>query len=287
MNVLITGITGFVGSRLASYFTAKGCAVAGLVRPSRINESENYYEYDGSFSSVKNAVDNFNPDVIIHLAATYSNNTSDYIDDLVGANISLPLFLLENTKNTKIKTVFAGSYWQFGNKGESKELDMYAASKSAADQLIEYYVSQENIFATVLYFYGTYGGDDSRGKILDYIIKSIRSGNELRLSPGEQILNLVNVDDVVSAFEKVISNDTLSAGKVHKFGVYSKDSYTLKELVTLCQKYINHPINIKFGAVPYRERELMVPQYPYPNVPDWCENMSVRRYIKMALEKNI
>ena len=182
MKVLITGITGFVGSRLAIKLADNGCEVAGLVRPSNQDESKYLYGYDGTFTSVKNAIDIFKPHVIIHLATTYSSDSSNTIDNLASTNISLPLFLFEATKNTSVKIICAGSYWQFGNQGYSLPIDIYAASKTAADHLVKYYATKENRTAVILYFYGTYGSHDERGKILDYILQSIKAGDKLKLT---------------------------------------------------------------------------------------------------------
>lgn len=286
MKILITGITGFIGTGLAAKLTDDGCVVAGLVRPGKKNESKCFYEYDGTFSSVKNTIDLFKPQVIVHLATTYFSNTSNIIDSLVSTNISLPFFLFEATKNTGVKIVCAGSYWQFGNDEEFKSLDVYAATKTAADSLIEYYTFRENMRAVILYFYGTYGSNDKRGKVLDYILQSIISGEKFKLSPGEQKLNLVHIDDIVRAIQIIVNDDDLISGKVHKFGVFSDSSYTLKEIISICQKYYDRPVSVEFGAIPYRERELMEPQYPYSTVPGWNESMNIKTYINTLLNKN-
>jgi len=286
MKVLITGITGFVGRRLSKKFADMGWVVAGLVRASRKNEIEFLYEYDGTYASVKKAIDLFEPQAIIHLATTYFSNASNSLDSLASINISLPLFLLEASKNSLVKVVFAGSYWQFGNQGESSPLDVYSASKAATDQLIDYYSLQESVSTSVLYFYGTYGSNDDRGKVLDYILQSMVTRKKLRLSLGNQKMNLVHVDDIVNAIQLVITNDSLTLGMTHKFGVYSCCTYTLKEIVSICQEYLDFPVDVEFGAVPYREKELMEPQFPYPTVPGWRENVILKDFIKSLLEKS-
>ena len=281
MKVLITGITGFVGSRLAIKLTDDGCVVAGLVRQNNKRENEYLYGYEGTFASVKNAIDIFKPQVIIHLATTYFSDDANTIDGIASTNISLPLFLFEATRNSSIKIICAGSYWQFGNKGDSSPIDVYAASKTAADHIVEYYALKENRLAVILYFYGTYGSHDERGKILDYMLQSIVIGKKLKLSPGNQKLNLVHIDDVVRALQIIVMDEDLTSGKVHKFGVYSDTSYTLREIISICQEYYNRTVKVEFGAVPYRERELMEPQYPYPMVPGWNQRVMLKDFIKL------
>src|SRR5713101_279485 len=79
MNVLITGITGFIGSRLAARLVKDGYNVHGLVRHSserelsRIREvisQVHLIEGDlGTFHSILSAVDASEPEIIFHLGA--------------------------------------------------------------------------------------------------------------------------------------------------------------------------------------------------------------------------
>lgn len=283
MKVLITGITGFIGANLASKLVSENCVVAGLVRPENENNNKDLYAYDGTYKSVKKAIDQFNPHVIINLAASYSAQSFDAIDNIVNTNISLPFFLFEATKGKNIKIVCAGSYWQFGNQSDSTALDTYAASKTAVESVIEYYSIRENAIAVVLYLYGTYGSNDKRGKLLDYILQSINRGDKLELSPSEQRLNLVHVDDIIRAIQIIVNDENLISGEVHKFGVFSDTSYTIKELVSICQEFHSEPFDVEFGAVSYREKELMEPQYPFPAIPGWHEEIILVDYIKSFL----
>src|SRR5947199_2936987 len=77
MNVLITGITGFIGSRLASRLVGEGYDVHGLVRHSSERELSrirdiisqvHLIEGDlGTFHSIISAVDVSEPEIIFHL----------------------------------------------------------------------------------------------------------------------------------------------------------------------------------------------------------------------------
>src|SRR5947199_3598 len=79
MNVLITGITGFIGSRLASRLVGEGYDVHGLVRHSSERELSrirdiisqvHLIEGDlGTFHSIISAVDVSEPEIIFHLRA--------------------------------------------------------------------------------------------------------------------------------------------------------------------------------------------------------------------------
>jgi len=52
MRVLITGINGFVGSRLTKIFNKVGWETGGLVRPGQEALKKYLYKYDGTYHSV-------------------------------------------------------------------------------------------------------------------------------------------------------------------------------------------------------------------------------------------
>ena len=84
-KILITGITGFVGSHLADYALAKGCTVYGFKRWNlsrmrnirHIIDKINWIDCDITDNiSVTNAIKQSNPDKIFHLAAeTHVDNS--------------------------------------------------------------------------------------------------------------------------------------------------------------------------------------------------------------------
>ena len=79
MKILITGITGFIGSYLAEAFLADGHEVAGLMRQTnRLNypsvkrlagRVEFHYGSLTDYQTVRQALREFRPDVICHLGA--------------------------------------------------------------------------------------------------------------------------------------------------------------------------------------------------------------------------
>ena len=96
--------------------------------------------------------------------------------------------------------VNTGTSWQRDARGAYDPVCLYAATKQAFEDVLTYYVSAEGFAATTLRLYDTYGPDDPRPKLVNALAGALRSGTPLSLSPGEQLLDLVHIDDVTAAF---------------------------------------------------------------------------------------
>ena len=89
------------------------------------------------------------------------------------------------------------------------------------------------------------------------------------MSPGEQLIDLVHVDDVVAAFQQAA--DRLTACHVADHECYAVSSgcpISLRSLVDEVEKILCRSLPIVWGGRPYREREVMVP-WQGPKLPDW------------------
>ncbi len=165
MNVLITGISGFVGSYLAEYLIEKfpDAAIYGTIRWR--SRTENLTQVNGKvkliecdlkdFSSVKSALEQSNPEYIFHLAAQSYVVTSFHApQDTLITNVTSQLNIFEACRSLKIFPVIqiAGSSEEYGlvyeNELPIKEenplrpLSPYAVSKVGQDMLgYQYYQS--------------------------------------------------------------------------------------------------------------------------------------------------
>lgn len=141
-NVLITGISGFVGAYLAERLIKEGSNVYGLVRrrtdgsiPTNIKNhgiENDFTQITGDLtdiSSVANAIDKSEPDYIFHLAAqsfvpqSFDNPTDTEQNNSQGTNNLLEAMRI---KDCDARMVFAGSSEEYGLVISSK--DQYNAA---------------------------------------------------------------------------------------------------------------------------------------------------------------
>src|SRR5713226_2862547 len=117
MNVLITGVTGFIGSRLAARLVSEGSTVYGLVRHSserelarlqEVSSSIHLIEGDlGRYHSVLSAVQTSQPNVIFHLGALTPvrlsfNDPYPYISTNFDGTVNLVHSVLNETPNSRL-----------------------------------------------------------------------------------------------------------------------------------------------------------------------------------------
>jgi nucleoside-diphosphate-sugar epimerase len=123
-----------------------------------------------------------------------------------------------------------------------------------------------------LVLHDVYGPGDWRGKIVDGLTRAALSGDELDLSPGEQEIDLVYVDDVAAAFEtaarRLIGTKTPSAPATH--AVATGRPVTLRALAEAVGKAVGRPVRANWGARPYVSHIPMKPGPMAPALPGWA-----------------
>ena len=105
----------------------------------------------------------------------------------------------------------------------------------------------------------TYGANDTRRKIFALFEQIAKTGECLKMSPGEQKLDIVHIDNVVRDFEALAEKLDNGEQLREEYVVSSGRQKSLKEIAK--QYEINHQVklNIEWGGRPYRKREVMVP----------------------------
>ncbi len=154
MNVLITGITGFVGSHMAEYCLGRGVDVYGTVRwrsqmenLEDIKDRVHLVECDMTDSvSVNRMIAQVRPERVFHLAAQSFVPTSWHApQDTLHTNIVSQLNLFEALRGTETRIQLAGSSEEYGlvlpdevpirEENPLRPLSPYGVSKVAQDML--------------------------------------------------------------------------------------------------------------------------------------------------------
>ena len=99
----------------------------------------------------------------------------------------------------------------------------------------------------------TYGPDDERAKLLPFLLQAARSGTELSMSPGEQRVTFVHVDDVVDAILLALVTPGLT-GEVWNVG--SGEVVTVRDCLERIEALTGKQGLVLYGARPYIAREI-------------------------------
>lgn len=259
MKILLTGTTGLVGKSLLQYLTKdkRVTQIGVIIRPTT------KFEFDSSIFLIrtnegfKENVQEFNPDVVVHLAS-YLSSLSDEntIENLIDSNIRFGTLLLDALKDTNLKLfINTGSFSEYdSNDGNYSPTYLYSATKHAFRSIIQYYAELKLFKVINAIPYTIYGALEPKKKIIDLLIESLDSVKPLELSSGLQKLDFIHIDDIVDVYVKLIfeSNSLLCNSDIH---LGTTKATSIRELSGIIENLTGSKVNVIWGAKPDRERD--------------------------------
>ncbi len=217
-NILLTGATGFIGSNIlkAIKLNNKVFVLQRLNSKIIINKSKNIKILKfKDYNSLSNKLKKIKVNTIIHCATHYKKKHSNKdIFKFVESNIMLGNIILENIKilNAKQFINFSTTWEDIDNK-ENNPKNLYAAYKKSFNCIIQHYKkSFPNINFIDLMIVDTFGENDKRQKLINTLRKNYNQKKITKIISKKLYLNLINVEDIVSAV-KIILKNKIQPGK--------------------------------------------------------------------------
>ncbi|MQQ09602.1 NAD-dependent epimerase/dehydratase family protein [Epibacterium sp. SM1979] len=294
-RILITGCTGFLGQELLNHLSQSSAEIFALVRPSSQTQSlrgvlppHRILEAATTTPDILKAVSTAQPDLILHCAGrVLTDHRPDDMDDLLTSNIILFSALLEAmAQQGTIRMVNVGTYLENAEDGSLDPNSLYAASKRAALEILRYYQRSNPAQVITVKPSVIYGPNDPRLRLLRLLIDATVNKRELKLSPGHQLLDLVHVDDVISAMELAaqrIFGAEPDHSIIEEYFAISGTPVSLRDLVAQVEKITGGEINVSWGAVPYKISEVMSPYVKGPRVPGWYPEYCLTKGIQQMI----
>lgn len=269
MRIVLTGITGFVGQELMPMLQKECKEHEFLTLNIDVKDAKEKYPYSdyANFKHVHttelSSVVDFNPDMVLHLATvTTSRNDTDIIHPMISANIEFGVLLLDALSKCKNMKLFVntGSFAEFRyGEGKYDNAYLYSASKTAFRAFLDYYSSLCGYKYINAIPYTVYGGKMTVKRLLDYIYESLDAPEPVNMTGGEQVLDFVHVIDVASFFVQSIVNFErfikLNNGENIHLG--TGFGHSIREVASIIESRTGKKANINWGALPYRERDIM------------------------------
>lgn len=282
-NILLTGGTGFLGSHLA-YRLYQNYQLILLKRsfsnPWRISDiPDNVLCYDIDKTPINRVFEENRIDAVIHTATCYGRK-GESITDIVNANIVFPLKLAELAIRFNTDTFFNTDTIAY------KYLNSYSLSKK---QFLEWLKQcSDKIRIVNMKLEHIYGPKDDENKFVSFVIRRMLKNEVLDLTPGEQKRDFVFIDDVVNAYIKIFEEPFVSE-PFSEFEIGTGQSVTVKDFVKKIHKYINSGSLLNFGAIPYRENEIMESEADISKMTDmsWNPRVSLEEGIHSTVDYEI
>ena len=272
MRILVTGVTGFIGSHLVPMLVEKEHSVWGMERyvTGRIGQHHQvktvYADLNDGFT-VRKAIRAVKPEAVIHLASisavsySYEHPQEVIATNLIGT-ISLAEACLRETDYFK-QFLLAGTSEEYGNNGfESQKEDNplhpaspYAVSKVACENYLNYMNEAYDFPTTILRPFNTYGRIKNYHFLIEKTIVQMLTQKEVRLIDPTPVRDWMYVDDHVNAYMTCIESER-ALGETFNF--CTGKGYTVKETVEKIADVVGFKGEIQWGSAPSRPTESRV-----------------------------
>jgi nucleoside-diphosphate-sugar epimerase len=284
-TILLTGGPGFLGSSLLERLVSAGCRVIVLKRTTSFTDRISALiggvaVYDIDAVPLERVFSENRIDMIIHCATDYGRKEKVPLD-LLDANLFLPLKLLELGVENGVSC--------FINTDTvlDKNISYYSLSKSQFKDWLKLYSNQLTCISVALeHFYGPF---DDESKFATFIIRSIlRNVERIPLTAGAQRRDFIYIDDVVDAFENILRHSCSLGNGYSDFQVGSGTTVSIRDFVCLVKRISGNEITaLDFGALPYREHEVMESSADTSNVRalGWLAKTSLEAGLQQTINR--
>lgn len=277
-KVFITGAGGFVGANLTRSLIKNNYSVHILNHSKnlswRLSEiSKLIHVHNGDitkFKSLRNVLNNVQPDYIIHLATYGAYHYQNELEKIINVNITGTKNLLESSKNIPYKCfINTGSSSEYGFKIKPmREKDCcdpvsyYGVTKLAATHICKVFAEINNKPIVTFRLFSVYGDYEEPGRFIPTIMKALKYKKAINLTPGDQRRDFIYIEDVANAFMQALKLGQKIKGEILNLGTAKE--YTNDEVVDALFKVTNKITDVIKGTYPKR----------FWDTPHWCAEIS-------------
>lgn len=268
MAILITGITGFLGSHLAKKFSEAEETVIGLIRKdsdlSRIsNLSGDLILCSLETTSISEIFVDHKIDFVIHAATSYGGINKK--NEIIASNFELPKLLLDNCllQNTEIKFINISTFFCKNVHILSNELNEKHSIYTFTKKIFEYYgrlISTTELISFVdvklEHIYGP--NDDVINKFVPSMIKAMLSNqDEIKLTNCLQRRDFIFVSDVVECIYKIFLKKNEIEKGFSEVELGTGISISVKELLEKIKLITQSNTILKYNSLEISKHEIL------------------------------
>ena len=258
-RLIITGAAGFIGRHIIPFLLEKDYEIHALyygAKPDIAVASKNLFWHECDLLNLteqKKILSDIKATYLLHLAwHTVHKKYWTAIDNFAWVQASMELFK-NFTESGGRRFIGAGTCaeydWNYGYCSENitplNPNTLYGFCKNSLRELLSRYANENGVsfaWGRIFFLYGPY---EHPQRLVPYVIRSLLKNQTAQCSHGNQIRDFLHVEDVASAFVRLIEcnvEDTVN--------IASGIPITIKDLINKIAEKLNKAMHIKLGAIP-------------------------------------
>jgi len=281
-KVLVTGASGFIGSRLCVRLRDDGAEVHAVARTRRRTDPDGLHWWYGdlaeeeTFPAVLKAV---RPDTVFHLASHVEGGRDvELVMPTFRSNLLATIHLLTAAVETPCRRVILCGSLEEPAAGEPYAVPSspYAAAKWASTAYARMFHALYGLPVVIMRVFMVYGpGQWNLRKLVPYVTLSLLRGEAPKLTGGERQVDWIYVDDVVDAFIAAAAAAEGIEGATVDVG--SGKLETVRNVAGRIADLIDPGLQPSYGALPDRPFEQVRRANPRlsGSVIDWTPKVSL------------
>ena len=257
--VLVTGATGFIGSRLLDRLgpSVEAHAVSRRDQPVASGSNQRWWRADLSdLAQTRELVAAVKPRVIFHLASEVAcSREVGIVPVTLQSNLVSTVNLMTAAVETRVqKIVMAGSMEEPSpSDPDPVPCSPYAAAKWAVAGYARMFHALYQLDAVVLRVFMVYGpGQQDLRKLVPYTLVTCLRGESPKLSSGRRKVDWVYVDDVTEAFVRAAQRQGLGG---RTLDVGTGEATSVRTVAEKLLALTNPGVGLEIGALPDRPLE--------------------------------
>jgi UDP-glucuronate 4-epimerase len=266
MRILVTGVAGFIGSRVAQKCLENNYEVTGIdslsnllysdeikkARLKNLSDSKNFSFISADLNdyNLENLLQGI--DFVINEAglpgqALSWNALQQYID----SNFVAVAKLIKAAQKTGVKRFLQAStssvYGELavGNESQAKNpISPYGVTKLSAENLLQAYFKNFDFPVVTLRYFSVYGPDQRPDMAIHKLLTSVATGGIIKMnSGGNQIRDFTYVDDIVDGTFAALSLGTNGEA----YNLSSGNPVPMNNVISIVEKVTNKKLKIDYN----------------------------------------
>ncbi len=267
-TIVITGITGFIGSHIGQKLVLDGYKVYALYRTSSSFDKCNHFKNSISWINIdekdwEQRILNLQVDILIHTAwsgitADSRNNWQLQIENFWFAKKIFDLAVQSNTK----QIISLGSQAEYGSFTAYTDetsicfpLEAYGSVKLLTCNYLMSLATSHNIQVQWIRIFTIFGEGEKENMLIPATINKLLNSESINLTECEQEYNYLYIEDFVKYFTFLLQPNVFPSGI---YNICNKSPKSIRSLLIQIANRLEKPVDLlKFGALPYRENQNM------------------------------